>query len=347
MSQAGGADVAIDALDSARRWVWRQVVRTRAGRRCARDRSTRLLALGIGHVAIALALTGLVPGYLLMFGPIVFGVPHVVADFRYLIVRGPASLRRETIVAIGAPLAAIAGWRTLERFGGSADPIVDVALGFAAIALAVALAPRGSGPRRAWIAGGVVALAIPAFAAPRVALLVLLHGHNLVGIAIWLVWTRRTVRLAHQLAVVAAIAAATAALLAGALDGVWSEPVAEFGPAFAPGVAPELAYRVVLVYGFLQAMHYVLWLRLIPSTQSRAPAAATFRKSLVSLRSDFGRIGIAAILTTALAVPALACAFDAAPVRDFYLAAGVFHGWFELAIVGYVLVSSERLGDRT
>lgn len=348
VARAGPADGAVDALDGARRWLWRQVVRTRTGRACARDRSTRVVALGLGHVAIALILAGFAPAYLLVYGPLVLGVPHVVADLRYLVVRGPASLRSEAIVALAAPLAALAGSRAVELLGGPGIPLVDVALGFAAIAIAVALAPRAhpAGARRWWIAAGVVAIAIPALADPDAAVVVLLHGHNLVGIVIWVVWTRRTVRLGHRLAIVTATAAVVVAVLAGALDGAWSATVAEFATALAPGLAPELAYRVALAYAFLQAVHYVVWLRLIPSTQARVPAASTFRRSLGSLRDDFGLLGLAAIAATALAVPALACALDPARVRDGYLALAVFHGWLELAIVAYVLVSRERLGER-
>ena len=200
--------------------------------------------------------------------------------------------------------------------------------------------------RRRWIAAGVAALAVPALAAPDAATLVLLHGHNLVGIAIWVVWTRRTVRWVHRLAIVTATGGVVAAVLVGALDGAWSPTVAEFGTALAPGLPAELAYRVALVYAFLQAVHYVVWLRLIPSTQARIPAASTFRRSLGSLRDDFGVVGIAMVAAAAVAVPTLACAFDAARVRDSYLALAVFHGWLELAIVAYVLVSRERLGER-
>jgi len=339
------AEVAVGVLDGGRRWLWRHAARTDLGRTCARDRSTRILALGLGHILVAFTVVGLVPLWLLLLSPLVLGVPHVVADVRYLVIRGP-SLRPETLVALVVPLAAMTGLSVMEVMGGPSYPNVDVALGFAAIALAVSLAPA-SGRRRACVLAGVVALAVPAILAPYVAMMVLLHGHNVIAMVIWLCWTRRTVRLAHRIAILFAAIVATAALLAGVLDGIaWAGgPDFDLAPALAPGLDPVMANRLVLVYAFLQALHYVIWLRLIPSTQSQTPAASTFRRSLASLRADFGAVALAAIVVVALAVPTLACVYEPARVRDLYLSVALFHGWLELAVIGYLVVTRQRLGE--
>jgi hypothetical protein len=330
-------DGAVGALDGGRRWVWRQLARTATGRSCARDRSRRVLVLGLGHVAAAVVLLAVGAPLLLVWSPIVLGVPHVVADVRYLVVRGPASLRGGALVAIVVPLAALAGLRVAQPTG---QLTVEVALGFAAIAVAISAAPRG----RAVAAAIAVALAIPALSAPRAALVVLLHGHNLVGFALWLAATRATVHRGHRLAVIAATAIVALAILGGALDGLPHAPaLAAFAPALAPGVTDELAYRVVLVYLFLQAMHYVVWLRLIPITQAAAPSASPFRRSLAGLRADFGTLGLAAIAAAAISVPVVACLAEPMRVRDGYLAIAGFHAWLELAIGAYLLAARERL----
>jgi hypothetical protein len=325
----------IGVLDGGRRWVWRQVVRTSAGKACARDRSARVLALALAHLVVTLALVTAAPGWLLLLGPLVLGVPHVIADVRHLIVRGPASLSRETIVALAVPMAAMAGLRTVEVLGGPALPTAELALGFATIAVAVTLAP---GRGHAIVLVAVAALAAPAFAWPSAAMLVLLHGHNLVGFAIWFRWTR-PLGLAHRLCVLAALALAVLAILAGALDAAPRIAIVEsFAQTLAPGLDDALAYRVVLVYALLQAMHYVVWLRLIPATQGRV---STFRRSLAGLRADFG--GLAVIAALVLAVPLAAAATSPDHVRDVYLSVAAFHAWLELAVIGYLVVSRERL----
>lgn len=55
-------------------------------------------------VAIAFALTLGVPFWLLALGPIVWGVPHVVADIRYLIIRPGLHRRKVLWFAVGIPL---------------------------------------------------------------------------------------------------------------------------------------------------------------------------------------------------------------------------------------------------
>lgn len=330
----------VDALDRGRRWVWRQAARTRAGRACARDRSTRVCALGLAHVAVALALSATAPGLLLLLGPLVLGVPHVVADLRYLVVRGPASLAASTIVAIAAPLAAMGGLGAMTIMGSAPAPALAVALGFAAIGAAVVLAP-GGGRRRLAVAGAVALLAMPALRAPSTTMLALLLGHNLVALAIWCGWTRPTVRPAHRAAVVAAVAAGLALIAAGAFDRALGDGARL---AWTDGLDPVLARRAVVAYAFLQAVHYAVWLRLIPATQAAAPAPSTFRRSLAALRADLGA-ALPVLAVVAVAVPVLALIAGADRVRDGYLELALFHAWLELAIVAYVLVTRERLGE--
>ena len=63
--------------------------------------------------------------------------------------------------------------------------------------------------------------------------------------------------------------------MVGALDpvvaaaGGWQVPVAVTGidaqaQAYAPGTEAPFAMRVVLSFAFLQAVHYAVWLRLVP-----------------------------------------------------------------------------------
>ena len=329
---------AVAALDRARRWLWRWAARTRAGRACARDRSTRVCALGLGHVALALALTAVAPALLLLVGPLVLGVPHVIADLRYLIVRGPASLRPATIVALAAPLAALTGLAAMTLLGGLPAPGLAIALGASTVALAVALAP-GRPARRLAAVALVAMLAVPAVQAPTAALAALLFGHDLVALAIWSRWTRATVRPRHRAIVLGAVAAGVAAIAAGAVDGAAASATP---PGWTGGLDPRLAHRLIAAHAFLQAVHYAVWLRLIPATQARQPAAPTFRRTVAGLRADLGA-GLPVLAAVAVAVPLLALAGDAARVRDGYLELALAHVWLELAIVGYLIVGRERL----
>ena len=63
------------------------------------------IAVALIAIAFGLALGG--PATLVLVAPIVFGVPHVASDVRYLIVRGPLRAGGALLLGIINPLAAL------------------------------------------------------------------------------------------------------------------------------------------------------------------------------------------------------------------------------------------------
>jgi hypothetical protein len=291
-------------------------------------------------VAAALVATLASPLWLLLVAPLVLGVPHLAADLRYLIVRGP--LRPATIVMIATPLAAIIGLRAAALVGAALEPRREVALGVMAIALGASAAGRGRPRTFALIAVGVIA--VPALLAPRLATLVLLHGHNAVALVIWLRWTDRGVRAPVRLAIVLGVVATIALITLGAFDAcLRAAPathldLAQLAHSFAPGAGPVAGGRVVLLYAFAQALHYGIWLRLVPDGLARPGASG-----IAGLRRDFGARGLGLLAVASVSLPVVAMAGDAARVRDTYLALVVFHAWLELAVIGYLVAARARL----
>jgi len=139
-----------------------------------------------------------------------------------------------------------------------------------------------------------------------------------------------------RVAVVLAIVAGAGAIALGAADrlldvaAAWEAPATglDFGSltaTLAPDLAAMPALRVVLLYAFAQALHYIVWLALIPRL-------ATPRRSL---RQDLGTLPLALAGAVSLAVP---LAGWAAPgrVRAIYLSLVLFHGWLELAVIAHL-----------
>src|SRR4051812_30626397 len=90
--------------DGGRRALWRIGTRLAIGRACARDRVARVSLLGAGHVAVAFACAVLAPVWLLLLGPVVLGVPHVISDVRFLLLRPERPLGRLATALVVAPL---------------------------------------------------------------------------------------------------------------------------------------------------------------------------------------------------------------------------------------------------
>ena len=71
------------------------------------ERELRVALIATGAVLTTLVLTVVAPLWLLALGPILFGVPHVLSDIRYCVVRRGYHLRPELVLWCGFPLLAM------------------------------------------------------------------------------------------------------------------------------------------------------------------------------------------------------------------------------------------------
>ena len=91
------------------------VLRHVAPRALIADRQARVLWLGLGSVAASFAAALCFPKAMLLVGPLVLGVPHLLADVRYLVVRRGHHKRVGFWLLIAAPALAMSlgagpGW---------------------------------------------------------------------------------------------------------------------------------------------------------------------------------------------------------------------------------------------
>ena len=288
------------------------------------DRHRRVWWLGMVSVVSAFVVTGLVPLWSLALGPVILGVPHLVSDVRYLVVRPKLHLKPWLLVLVGAPLLA-------TSLG--AGPEVGV--------LAIVPAVFGAGWSWRLVVVGLVWLALTgaAYLEPLGFQLAFVHAHNVVAVLLWWSLTSRTksMALVPLLAVGGAIA-----ILAGALDplvtwsGGWTAPwtgttFTEFVESITPNLDPTLAGRLVLSFCFLQSVHYAVWLRLVPDDARPRPAPRTFAASWDALVADFGLAPLLVFVALSLGL-AVWGAVSLPGARLGYLQLAAFHGYLELAI---------------
>lgn len=302
----------------------------------ARDRDARVLVMGIATIVVALATTVVAPLWMLALGPIVLGVPHIVADLRYLWVQ-PGHHRRRAIWVLVVPSLA-AGAITGDVYWG----VLGAAL--ALFAVPTSTARRAIG----------LAVLVPLFAVSlhwqAASALAFAHLHNVLALALW--WAIRPRRRASSSWVVVAFVVASAALMVGLFDGLvasmvaWLEgpgaarPLAGYARSLAPMVGPELGSRIVLLFAFAQSVHYGIWLRLVPEDARDRPSPRTFRSSYRALVADLGVFLLAGAALCALALAVWAMV-DLAHARAGYLRFAIFHGHLELA-AGALLFAGVR-----
>src|SRR5690606_7778839 len=156
----------------------------------------------------------------------------------------------------------------------------------------VAAVAEGPAHRKAIALAGAGALLAGCLTAGGWLELALTHAHNVIGIALWWVLRRRSPR---ELAPLALLVASSIAIAAGAFDpmveglGVpgFGASLHHHGLVLAPRVDATWAVRVAVLFAFLQGVHYVVWLRLVPEDARERPAprpfASTWRALVVDL----------------------------------------------------------------
>ncbi|HLK92488.1 MAG TPA: hypothetical protein VKZ18_21510 [Polyangia bacterium] len=344
----------LDALDGARRALLRRLGRSGVVAALRRRRELRLTVLTVISIAAAFAAAVLATLPLLLAAPLLFGVPHVVSDVRYLLVRRAS---RGTAAVSSAPVLGLLGASTALCVLGAGS--LALAAAWAAVLCAGLAAPAGRGARVAF-AALVLAAAALSLERPAAATVALAQGHNLVALALG-AWVVRG-KLRGGFVPAAVFVAGAAAIALGACDGLlrhavspgasWSTSSGFAAATFADvraavvpaGLAPVLALRCVALFAFAQSVHYGVWLRVVPDAERTSARPVSFRRSFRLLEDDLGPRGARIAVVLSLALP-LAALLSAEGARRLYVQLSAFHGFIELAFVAcFVLARSARRG---
>ncbi len=333
----------------------------------AGDRELRVGVLGVAAVTLALLGTLTVPAWLLILGPLLLGVPHLVADVRYGVVRNGLLARRHVLVpaAIAVALAGVLGM---------------VGFGFLGALFVLLVGWEREGRSLRWIQMLAVLLTISlcvvAFAFPRPTGLVMAHLHNILAVALWWMWRPRSERWHYLVLLMIVGGIALLVLLpvdvvtlatrtpvpleietqVDILSGHTLSAVSVSGPArlsqwYAGLPVDQLGLRLVLLFCFLQSVHYTMWLSLIREDDRAQPTPRTFRASLHALVDDLGWPVLICSAALALLVALWAGLVDTVDARTGYLQFARFHGSLELCAlammiaVGRPVTASTRHGS--
>ncbi len=300
------------------------------------NRDLRIALMASLMIVTATLATILLPLWLLAIGPMIWGVPHLLADIRYLVV-GQGFHRRRLLWLLGGLPILATGFGAGLSFG---------LLGVAAVALAAR-----TGLRRRLLAIAVVGLlSLGADAIGSLADYLFAYLHNFVAVALWWVWRPRIRRL-HWIPMLLFLG--VSGLLLSPLGLALAERSAalfrEVGglgidyqlARLAPGVDIELGLRLVLLFAFTQSIHYAIWVHLLPDEDRTRRTPPTFRRSFLDLCRDLGGpvmigAGILALFFAAWAI------VDLRDANSGYFRFARFHGHLELAAVT-LLVLERRL----
>lgn len=340
----------LSELDAVRRSAFLAALRSRVLAPLVVERDRRLVLFASLHATVALVLSIHYPVLTFVLAPVCLGVAHVAADVRYLVLRrGLEPVWRRVVVAactvfVLAAVLTLFGWLPWSE---------RAQFGLAATwaGAGVVLASRRS---RAWKRAGiglllVVAVAGVAWRWPSAVRLAYLHAHNLVALAVWPLFFRRRLPLLSALRgpIVLAAGLLAGGVAAGATlhaPGVrqWGLTVLDLSVWLAPAVRVDTAVGITSAFIFLQAIHYSVWLSVIPQAAMAGQGTLSFRQSARALRADFGTAGTLAVVGGIAAVLLFATT-NAPRASATYMSLALFHGYLELVLLLYFWVAREPL----
>ena len=320
-------------LDAARSRLLRALAPVARSVIVAREPRVALVASLVLLSAFAAACS--LPIAVIAVGPLLWGIPHIVSDVRYLVARPRLHKRPWILLVIGG--ATIVGALGLGVRG---------ALAGAAVALIFA---RASLARRALGVAVVGTLFALAQWAGWKADLAFVHLHNFVGVGLWWAWRRRESKL--HWAPLALFAAGCALILAGSVDTIpthtgglhaaWTGlDLHRLAWSSSPVLDGPLLPRFFMLYAFGQSAHYLVWLRLMPEDDRPSPTPRSFAQSLRALKADVGGLILWLALLGAAALFGWALWRGIGDARDRYIDLAFFHGYLELVAAALLWAES-------
>ena len=304
------------------------------------------LVVGVATLA-ALTLALRLPVATTVVGLALFGIVHNVLELRYVSGRFAGVLAGRLLASLVVLVTGIVLCR-LWPDGGITARRAEILLAYALLAVAWWWA-RGGVPRVRWWAGApVLAVAVAAsWRHPDHHFVMLAHLHNVVPLFFLWEWSRHwnTGRRAFRAVNVAWVVVVPVLVLAGAFDGMLRGAAARLGPlgTFTSGplaatytpptwLDGAVALRFLTVFAFMQTMHYVVWVWLLPR---HAPSAtAAFDERVPALRG--GRAVLAGV-AGALLLGVLLIS-DYRTGRTLYGAVASYHAYLEFPVLLALLV---------
>jgi hypothetical protein len=297
------------------------------------------LVVALGALVLALR----APLAVTVLGLVAFGVVHNVLELRYVTGRYAVVLRGRllwTLIALvtGVLLCRLAAARTPE-----------IVLGYLVLAAGVWFAVRRTGWRLAGLAvlAGAMATSLHW---PAYHFVILAHLHNVVPLFFLWDWSRRLApagRTGFRLAQLTWVLGVPALIFSGLLDrfiAAGPSTVASFAgppaliasPVTPPGA--DIGLRFLVVFAFLQTMHYVVWIGFLPRYAPDATAA--FEQRVPWLRGPRPWLlgaGFAAVLAVVFVI-------DYAHAHLLYASVASYHAYLEFPVLLALIASNGPAG---
>jgi general stress protein CsbA len=353
-------EMAAEVLDHFRASLLRTTLRLGIFRFWFLDRPSRLLLLFSLAAGLALGFSLAFPLWVLLLGPLVYGVPHVFSSIRYfhhsVSKNASDSERFKMFHVLITLLGAVFIYRlfiTADYFHLSLPSMSEWAgstyIELIALALTLALASRIYRIPVKQVLRGVLfstPLIVGFWFSPAWTIGALVLIHNFVAFFYWMIVSDFGERKVAVIAF-AATFLITVLIFAGIFDG-FTHPayildlaqlsVVDTGKLIVPWSSSEkLFLHACVAFAFGQSLHYFVWLKAIPDQHHYQKIPTSFRQSLALLREDFGYTLASALIALSVGSILFWSFLSFQKARLIYFCLASYHGYLELA--GLMLIA--------
>jgi hypothetical protein len=281
-----------------------------------------------------------IPLWVLLVGPLLLGVPHLVSSLRY--VPQLTNIKLLSVPLVGGLFIFVAAVRL--AFGSWGVNNVELASGLLLIGL-VSFYYKEKKMNvffSIFLLGGLFAATL---SYPLETIGALILAHNFIAFFFWL---NRAPSQADKMTAglsLVIFSVMTAAILLGFFDSWMSNRMFEIfngfndnsiGSQIFPHADMIVWSRAVSAYALGQGIHYFVWLKAIPEQELPYEHTTNFTYSLKLLRSNMGNRIIYFTGLILIGILAFALLRNFVEARFIYLSLAAFHGYFEIMALPFV-----------
>lgn len=345
-------------LDFLRGLLLKKTLRVPAFRHLFTHRSSRLLVFFLIACLIYLPLSLFFPVWIAVIGPIIYGVPHIIASLRYSQPRSTQRLRSSfvgvwTLVTAYRIVTDLGFWDHDNIIGNLDVEIFSVIVTFAIFWLV-------HRQNQTKLSLGVIKgsllismLLLAAWFLPLEFSAFLLLFHNAVAFIYWIGQAKPGSEKITAITSTVIFLGLTAIILLGGFEFLYKYfPPQGFIPRFdlsyedlGQALAPWSAnyktwFNFFVAYVFGQSLHYFVWLKAIPEQHLPTQTPVSFRTSYEWLARDFGKKLLVLLIISIVSTMAMWLVFNMNEARIIYFAIASYHGFHELAGLPWMKLSA-------
>lgn len=341
-------------LDLFRALLLKETLRFSFLNRLFHLRSLRVLLLFLSAAAFYFVASSFFPLWVLLLGPILWGIPHLVSSLRYSSLPFNEKSRKKLLQFQFGMWALVFCYRMAADVFLQPVFLKEYPLLFEALCLLASFLFQVNLYRKLSLkmlisSLGFSTLLAATFFYPIQTALMALIGHNYLPLIAW--YKSCQDRADRNVFVFSALIYLSLSLVIyfGGTDFLYTfyNPAGtiaflnwDYSEVILPFVSGEMDYQfwfhIVVLYAFSQAMHYFIWMKAIPENYQKQQHPPSFQWSFNRLANDFGSASVIVFLILGCLVVLSWFLLEFQTARLVYFSIASYHGFMELSALPFL-----------